>query len=455
MTLLQTRRYPSLNFDRRLSLRRSVLGLILGIGLSIGIPMALAIYVTREFRNAQLVDAQAAGELLTEGFLAPHTRRALRNGTISDAEVLEMNLNFDRISESSPMRGAVIWDLDGTAIYSSIGTISENMFAHDDFQLALLGGSSHVEVTDLDAFGRHDAVPLPYVELYAPIRTADTGELIAVGETLMDISQMLVTRRSAAQSVLLASALASLALCVLVVLTILQRQRLLQHLKNARRLVLQNNRLRLSADKARVLACRSNEALLNQLGAEIHDGPVQVLSLLMLSNDLDDSHTIRLAGMDRKSLIASVMTDLRAISDGLILPEMDPNSLAGSIAMAIKRHETLTGHQVAHDLSALPPTVDPELAICLFRFVQEGLTNAFRHAGSATEGVDVRLDGAEIVLTVSDRGPGQGFRQPTITSHRGLGLQGIRNRLRVFDGAITLQPNDAGGMDLTLRVVPT
>jgi signal transduction histidine kinase len=454
MTLLQTRRLLGLNFDLLLPLRRSVPALILAIGLSNGMPTAMALYVMHEFRHAQLLDAQAAGELLTEGFLSPHTRRALRNGTIRDTEAQEMNRDFDRIADLSPILGAVIWDLEGNAIYSSVGIITEDMFLQDDFQLALQGGSSHVEVTDMDAFGRHDTVPLPYLELYAPIRTADTGELIAVGETLMDISQMLVTRRDAAQSVLIASALASLALCFLVVLNLLQRARMLQQLADASHLVLQNNRLRQSAERARVLASQSNEALLNQLGAEIHDGPVQVLSLLMLSNDLDESQTIKSAGMDRKSLISSVMTELRAISDGLILPEMNPDSLAGSIALAIARHETLTGHRVVRDLSGLPRTVDPELAVCLFRFVQEGLTNAFRHAGSATEHVTGRLEGHEIVLTVSDGGSGAGSREAPITSHRGLGLQGIRNRLRVFDGTITLLPNAEGGMDLTLRVVP-
>ncbi|MCF7700728.1 sensor histidine kinase [Loktanella sp. M215] len=452
MTPLPLRRPLGLNFDLRRNLRRSSVGLILGVALSMAIPLALALYVTREFRQAQLLDAQAAGELLTEGFLAPHARRALRNGAISPFEAKQMNADFDRIAESSAMLGVVLWDLQGQPIYSSIGYITEDMFPQSDFQTAVLGGSSHSEVTSLDAFGRHDTVPLPYLELYAPIRRADTGELIGVGETLIDISHMLVTRRHAARSVIIASALASLGLGTLVVLTLLQRQRLLRHLADARHLVLQNNRLRQAADRARVAASQSNEALLNQLGAEIHDGPVQVLSLLMLSNDLDEQQTIKSAGMDRKSLISSVMTELRAISDGLILPDMDPSSLENSIQLAIGRHEMLTGHRVAADLSELPQTVDPELAVCLFRFVQEGLTNAFRHAGTPTEQVTGRLEGDQIVLTVSDRGKGAGARKAPVTSHRGLGLQGIRNRLKVFAGEITLSPNASGGMDLTLRV---
>ena len=450
MTLLHIGRSTGLTFESSARLRRAMLLLTAGLGLSIGVPLALTLYVQTEFRRAQMLDAQAAGEWLTEGFLSPHARHALRDGEVSAAETQAMDADVDRISAATAVLGAVLWDLQGNAVYSSIGRITEDMFPQGDFQRALAGATSHTEVSDLNEPGRHDTVPLPYVELYAPIRAPD-GRIIAVGETLMNNAMMLETRRHAARSVFVTSALASLALSGLVVLIVLQRERLLRHLAEARRLIRQNRRLRREADRARFIASQSNEELLNQLGAEIHDGPVQILSLLMLAEGQDDGAAMGRAGMDRKALIGSVMTQLRAISDGLILPEMDPESLADSIRIAIKRHETLTGHRVAEDLSGLPRTVDPDLAVCLFRFVQEGLTNAFRHAGSPTERVTGHQEGDRIVMTVSDGGP-LPDHQPPVTSHRGLGLQGIRNRARVFDGKIKLTPNAAGGMDLVLQI---
>ena len=459
MTLPHLGRPAGLTLNPPTRAVRSTLLMAAGLALSIGVPIAMTVYVQGEFRHAQLLNAQADGEWLTEGFLAPHARSALQDGRISDAEVRAMNIEFDRISASTAILGAVLWDPRGNAIYSSIGRITEDMFPQGDFWRALDGAPSHTEVADLDDPGRHDTVPLPYVELYAPIRHPVTGAVIAVGETLMDNTTMLATRRHAARSVFVTSGLASAALSVLVVLSVLQRERLLRHLADARRLVRQNSRLRREAERSRFIASRSNEELLNQLGAEIHDGPVQILSLLMLAEGqgagqgegqrgTDPSHR---AGIDRKTLIGAVMAQLRAISDGLILPEMDPESLADSIRIAIKRHETLTGHQVAEDLSGLPDTVDEELAICLFRFVQEGLTNAFRHAGSPTERVTGHVEGDTIVMTVSDRGALPDHVAP-VTSHRGLGLQGIRNRVRVFNGRIALTPNADGGMTLTLRV---
>lgn len=453
MTPLHNARPRGWTFDLPPARRRSLVLLLAGLGLSIGVPMALSLYVTEQFRQAQMLDVQAAGELLTEGFLSPHARRALRNGSISPAETQEMHADFDRIAADGDILGAVIWDLSGNPVYSSVGNITEEMFPQADYQAALKGQSSHVEVTDLDAVGRHDTVPLPYLELYTPIVSPDTGAVIAVGEMLFDISQILENRRHAARSVLIASGLASLALSAMVVLILFQRERLLQHLAHVRALGRQNIRLRRGAERARLLASHSNEALLNQLGAEIHDGPVQVLSLLMLSEDKNAPQPVANGDFDRRALISSVMGELRAISDGLILPEMDPQSLAGSLKLAIARHETLTGHRVAHDLTGLPQVVDPEFAVCLYRFVQEGLTNAFRHAGTPTERVTGRQDGDLLLLTVSDGGPGTGVRQKPVTSHRGLGLQGIRNRLKVFGGSITLEPNAEGGMDLTLRAV--
>jgi hypothetical protein len=87
---------------------------------------------------------------------------------------------------------------------------------------------------------------------------------------------MLVWRGAAAQSFLLV-ACQPRALLWWFTTFFLQRQRLLQHLNNARRLVHQNNRLRLSADRARVLAQPVQRALLSINWAQKSDGPVQIL----------------------------------------------------------------------------------------------------------------------------------------------------------------------------------
>ncbi len=61
-----------------------------------------------------------------------------------------------------------------------------------------------------------------------------------------------------------------------------QKMTLKARLAQAQALAEQNTELRKAADRARMDATKSNEQLLNRIGADLHDGPVQLLSLLIL-----------------------------------------------------------------------------------------------------------------------------------------------------------------------------
>ena len=65
----------------------------------------------------------------------------------------------------------------------------------------------------------------------------------------------------------------------------------------------------------RMNASKSNENLLNSIGADIHDGPVQLLSALLLK-----PHDVDLV----RQLARQVLDELREISGGLVLPELEP-----------------------------------------------------------------------------------------------------------------------------------
>ena len=81
----------------------------------------------------------------------------------------------------------------------------------------------------------------------------------------------------------------------------------------------------------------------------------------------------------------------------------------------------------------------------IYRIVQEGITNAIRH-GNATEiAVYLSLDAGEIAVTISDNGCGTGEMV------EGIGLAGIRERLRDFDGAVSAG-NARGGFRLCARI---
>ena len=74
-----------------------------------------------------------------------------------------------------------------------------------------------------------------------------------------------------------------------------------------------------------------------------------------------------------------------------------------------------------------------------YRIVQEGLTNALKHAGGAAAEVTVTWGATELAIEVRDRGRGRS------TGDGGHGLVGMRERVRVYGGELETGPARGGG----------
>jgi signal transduction histidine kinase len=92
----------------------------------------------------------------------------------------------------------------------------------------------------------------------------------------------------------------------------------------------------------------------------------------------------------------------------------------------------------------LPPGVD----LAAYRIVQEGLTNALRHAGPASASVRLRYGGEELEVVVEDDGSGPNGSAPA----GGHGLVGIRERVTLYGGSFEAGPGAGGGFRLAARL---
>jgi len=92
--------------------------------------------------------------------------------------------------------------------------------------------------------------------------------------------------------------------------------------------------------------------------------------------------------------------------------------------------------------SALPPGVD----LAAYRIVQEGLTNALRHAHARRATVALRYGDDELEIEVQDDGAG-----PDGTPG-GHGLVGLRERVALYGGTLSAAPGPAGGFRLAARL---
>jgi signal transduction histidine kinase len=133
---------------------------------------------------------------------------------------------------------------------------------------------------------------------------------------------------------------------------------------------------------------------------------------------------------------------MRAIARGLMLPEIQQLSLCEIVTSVARVHEQRTGTVVRVICEGVPLHTPQAVRLCAYRFVQEGLNNAYRHAGGHGQTVECRHDGDLVVLRVSDDGAGAGGRAERPDGS--LGLLGLRERVESLGGTFSVRHGPQG-----------
>jgi signal transduction histidine kinase len=100
-------------------------------------------------------------------------------------------------------------------------------------------------------------------------------------------------------------------------------------------------------------------------------------------------------------------------------------------------------HQVQYDLPQ-------DISLCLYRTVQECLNNVIKHSGAQSARIQLVATDEEIALSVSDSGIGFDIESRQLKV--GLGLMGIRERLRLVGGKITIDSRPSHGTQVIATV---
>jgi signal transduction histidine kinase len=101
-----------------------------------------------------------------------------------------------------------------------------------------------------------------------------------------------------------------------------------------------------------------------------------------------------------------------------------------------------------HDL--VPPTLAPEVMLCLFRVVQEALQNAIKHSKAKDVSVHLGYDGDGLTVTIVDSGVG--FDVEAAWGN-GVGLVSMVERLEAIGGTLRIDSRRGEGTRLTASVV--
>jgi signal transduction histidine kinase len=157
-------------------------------------------------------------------------------------------------------------------------------------------------------------------------------------------------------------------------------------------------------------------------------------------------------GTSISGLINQVMTELRSISAGLILPELEDLDAKGVVTLAVERHIALMFGDVETEIVEPLAKLDLPRKICLYRVLCEGLSNAVRHGEGRIPVVKVCQRGSILDITIYG-GKSQGAKSTASVTPWHLGLQGMRRRLDAFEGSIDLDiAKDSSTLHVTLPI---
>lgn len=427
---------------RRAYLRPSPLAAAFTL-IVIAVMFSLGAFIIVKYRALQLHSQGEIGSVYIDSLLAPHALAHANGANLGSHPDTKHFAYLDAGTQDMVLR---IWQPDGTLIYSSIAGDAPD--GHDSSYLKNSLSSDFISKLVTSGPVKADfPLSLPFLEVYAPIHDPVTGDIVAVGEIYQDASGLLRDRALVERTVAAATGLATLGVLAMLALSFSQNAHLKDRMASERRVTMQNTQLRHAADRAKLASAQANEQVLNMVGAELHDGPVQVLGLMALLSSEEGKAKLP-DGTTLHQLTAQVMTDLRIISAGLILPELAELTTTQVIELALERHRALTTVKVEADIAALPEHLDLPRKVCIYRVVQEGLTNATRHGGDRIPHVGVRLVDDAITIVIRS-----GAASPVATTEQmpiwNLGLNGMRRRLEAFDGKLWL---DRVGDETHLRV---
>ena len=135
--------------------------------------------------------------------------------------------------------------------------------------------------------------------------------------------------------------------------------------------------------------------------------------------------------------------DLHTLSHRLHSSTLERLGLAAGVASFCKEFSARQDLQVAFSQQDLPRTVSLEIALCLFRIVQEGLRNVQKHSGAAHAQVRVEKVDDTLHLSISDNGVG--FDVEDGSRPQGLGLWSMRKRVRLVGGLYEIYSKKQNG----------
>jgi len=203
---------------------------------------------------------------------------------------------------------------------------------------------------------------------------------------------------------------------------------------------------------ARLLQLQDDER--RRIARELHDSVGQLLvgltmNLSAVRADIERLTKTAGAVTDSETMVQEMSKEVRTISHLLHPPLLDEVGLSSAIRWYIDGFAERSNIKVDLDCPKDFGRLPREVETAIFRVVQESLTNIHRHSGSSTAKIRFRHRDGHVLVEIEDKGMGiseEKLDEMASAGMPGVGMRGMRERLRQLGGALEISSNGRGTM---------
>lgn len=443
--------------------QRFLLGslIILAAGMA-----GIGVWVSRQIEDGVIHRTATTTALYVDSLIAPSLQDLSEANTLSPTAVDRLDWLFEDTPLGQEVVVFQVWDRDGSIVYSTVANlVGQTLPVEEELARALSGEvTAHVDEAEGGTQLPAEVSSHHLIEIYSPVRDRNTGEVIAAAEFYYatdDLDRDIAAAQRRSWLVVGGATLLIYGLLATFIRRVSDTIRRQQHaltdqVDQLSELLQQNQVLHERVRGAAARTAALNERVLRRLSADLHDGPAQDISLALLrldhvaastnghvSGTPADSELEQELDLIQGSLRRSLQ-EVRAISSGLVMPQLSTLTLSQTIDHVLRGHQRRTGTAVELTCTDLPDQASLPTKIALYRIVQEALNNAWRHADGAGLAVQISREAAHLRVEVVDAGPGftPAAGEP---SEAHLGLVGMRERAESLGGQFAVASSPGQG----------
>jgi len=200
-----------------------------------------------------------------------------------------------------------------------------------------------------------------------------------------------------------------------------------------------------------------------RLARDIHDGPAQSLSNIVLKCEIcekffeTDLEKAKQEIKDLKKLVKSSLKELRDIMFDLRPMSLDDLGLLPTLHDYVSKMVDETGMRVELDLFKQSIEIEPIVEVAVFRVIQEALSNIRKHAKANRAVVKIQINDGILRASISDDGVGFDYDRRKKYSNDlahscGFGIYGMRQRAELLKGKFDLESQLGKGTTILLEI---